>query len=267
MSATQRILTTIPVIICLAAIGYGFGVSPHDVEVTNHDLRANPEIPAIRIAQLSDLHITSQGLREAAIAEQLQIIHPDLIVLSGDVIDRHDTLPILDQFLSTLGTTNKVAILGNWEHWSDVDFDALSSVYQRHNVRLLINTRTIYNIHSRVLHVAGMDDFTAGQPDRKLMLPPAQDGTTVLIQHSPGWFEHPDARQSNGHADLCLSGHTHGGQVALMGMPLWTPRGSGSYSAGFYQAPGCKLYVSKGLGTSILPVRLGAKPEIAVFDL
>lgn len=66
---------------------------------------------------------------------------------------------------------------------------------------------------------------------------------------------------------LCLSGHTHGGQITVGGWAPFRPAGSGRFVAGFYEVPGCRLYVSKGLGISILPLRWGAAPEIAVFDL
>ncbi len=58
----------------------------------------------------------------------------------------------------------------------------------------------------------------------------------------------------------------HGGQVTLFGLVLYTPPGSGSFEAGFYKTTSCDLYVSKGLGTLVLPFRLGARPEIAVFE-
>jgi predicted MPP superfamily phosphohydrolase len=88
-----------------------------------------------------------------------------------------------------------------------------------------------------------------------------------VIQHSPGWFRSPDAAAVDTRASLCLAGHTHGGQIALFGLPLWTPRGSGDFVAGRYDLAMCPLYVSRGIGTSIAPVRFGARPEIAVFSL
>jgi predicted MPP superfamily phosphohydrolase len=67
--------------------------------------------------------------------------------------------------------------------------------------------------------------------------------------------------------DLCLAGHTHGGQLALNGWAPWRPVGTGRFTAGFYELLGCRLYVSSGRGTSVLPIQLGAPPEVAVFDL
>ena len=67
--------------------------------------------------------------------------------------------------------------------------------------------------------------------------------------------------------DLILSGHTHGGQVNLLGYVPYTPWGSGKYLKGMYDQNNTKIYVSKGIGTTFLPIRFGAKAEIAVFYL
>ena len=64
-----------------------------------------------------------------------------------------------------------------------------------------------------------------------------------------------------------LSGHTHGGQVKFLGFAPFTPQGSGRYLNGLYDDYEPKLYVSKGVGTSILPIRFGARAEIAIFDI
>lgn len=66
---------------------------------------------------------------------------------------------------------------------------------------------------------------------------------------------------------LCLAGHTHGGQLALGGWTPYIPVGSGRFVAGFYDVPGCRLFVSLGVGTSVLPIRFGAPAEVVVFDL
>jgi len=66
---------------------------------------------------------------------------------------------------------------------------------------------------------------------------------------------------------LSLSGHTHGGQVPFFGSPLMLPPGSGAYNHGLYVTQYGPLYVSRGIGTSELPLRIGARPEIAEFDL
>jgi predicted MPP superfamily phosphohydrolase len=111
--------------------------------------------------------------------------------------------------------------------------------------------------------MVGLDDYTAGKPKTSLIQRPISDSTTIVLQHSPGLF-HRTSDISND--QICLSGHTHGGQVTFFGQALWTPPGSGTYLAGWYATAECRLYVSRGIGTSILPIRFGAPPEIAVFD-
>lgn len=253
--------------IALAALllGYAFGVEPYWVEVHVSQLGVHPQ--KLRIVQLSDLHLQSLGRREKLIAEKLADIRPDLIVLSGDVIDRPDTLPVLEAFLKTLGAAPRVAVLGNWEYWSDVDFPALQRTYNSGQVKLLINESIALKIRGRAVTVVGLDDYTAGLPELPNLAPIQDVGTLLLVQHSPGWFRTAPANESQAKPSLCLAGHTHGGQITLLGWPIWTPRGSGDFSTGFYETPMCLLYVSRGLGTSLLPVRLGSRPEIAVFDL
>ncbi|MFM7571143.1 MAG: metallophosphoesterase [Betaproteobacteria bacterium] len=255
------------VLACALAVAYAWLIEPSQLEVTEHVIDAGPtgDRP-IRVVQLSDLHMQSVGNRERAVAGEVARLKPDLVVLSGDVIDRADALGVLDTFLSLLGSVQKVAVLGNWEYWSGVDFAALQSLYeQKHGVRLLINDAAQYRFGDRALQVIGLDDFTAGRPDASLLKNTASGPVSIVVQHSPGWFETPAAQAVERRFPLCLAGHTHGGQIALFGLALWTPRGSGSFTAGRYDSPMRPVYVSRGIGTSILPIRFGARPEIAVF--
>ena len=239
------------------------------METTHHTIGTPPPgTRAIRIVQLSDLHLQAITGRERAAASEVERLAPDPIVISGDAIDRADALPVLDRFLSLLGPTPKVAVLGNWEHWSQVDLLALRALYERtHGVRLLVNGRAEFRFGTCRLHILGLDAHTAGRPDRTLLENVDPTASTILVQHSPGWFRSPEATAPGPRVTLCLSGHTHGGQVALLGRAPWTPRGSGDFTGGRYDLPLCALYVSRGIGTSILPVRFGARPEIAVFAL
>ena len=248
---------------------YAWLLEPHRLEVTEHKINAAPnDDRSIRVVQLSDLHMQSVGDRERAVASEVTRLKPDLVVLSGDVIDRADTLEVLDSFLRLLGPVHKVAVLGNWEYWSGLDLEALRALYEgKHNVKLLINQATEYQFGNRTLQVIGLDDFTAGKPDMSLLSNARSEVPAIVIQHSPGWFDTRAATAIDRGFTLCLSGHTHGGQVTLFGFVLWTPRGSGRFTAGHYSATMCPLYVSRGIGTSILPIRFGAKPEIAVFTL
>lgn len=241
-----------------------------DLEVTRHVLRKPSPSEAFRVVQLSDLHLQRFDSLEKGIVAQVQALQPDVVVLTGDAIDRADALPVLQTFLSALGPLLVVAVPGNWEHWSEVDLPALNALFaNRPGGRFLLNQRVTLTAKGRTVHVVGLDDFTAGQPDARQLSMDRSDEVTILLQHSPGFFDDPEVnrRMSDQRFALCLSGHTHGGQVTLGPWAPFRPVGSGRFVAGFYDVPGCRLYVSRGLGTSVLPLRWGPAPEIAVFDL
>jgi len=150
-----------------------------------------------------------------------------------------------------------------------VDFVTLQTLFQsRPDGWLLLNDRWSFKHGDRTIEVIGLDDFTAGHPDLQLLARGAGADVSLLVQHSPGFFDKAEVgqRMRNGRFELCLSGHTHGGQIALLGWAPFRPVGSGRFVAGFYDVPGCRLFVSKGVGTSVLPIRWGAPPEVVVFD-
>lgn len=247
-----------------------FWRSSFNLEITLHDMRRPSQATSFRVVQLSDLHLQRFGEAEKSIVTQVQALQPDLVVLTGDAIDRADALPVLKDFLAALDSIPVVAVPGNWEHWSGVDFPALITLFaNQSNGRFLLNERLLFTSGGREIHLIGLDDFTAGQPDARLLSHGSSEDVAVLVQHSPGFFESPEVnrRMSQQRFSLCLSGHTHGGQITVGGWAPFRPVGSGRFVAGFYDVPGCRLYVSKGLGTSILPLRWGTAPEIAVFDL
>jgi predicted MPP superfamily phosphohydrolase len=254
-------------LLLLAAIvaTYATLVEPVWLDINEYPLGSDNVATPITVLHLSDLHLRHFGRRERAVIAAVTAARPDVVVLSGDVIDQSSALPVLEQFLAALPVTRTVAVLGNWEHWAGVDLAALAATYTEHKATLLVNANLAFNVHGRSMQITGLDDDTSGQP----ALPPPSESPpaelTILAQHSPDWFTRQDLG-TQGYT-LCLAGHTHGGQVALFGRPLWRPQGSGRFIAGTYQMPGCLLHVSRGIGTSILPIRLGARPQITMFTL
>jgi len=266
---TKNVIIAAPIkaLLLLAAIfaTYATLVEPVWLDIDEYQLNSDNVAAPTTLLHLSDLHLRHFGRRERAVIAAVTAARPDIVVLSGDVIDQSSALPVLEQFLAVLPATRTVAVLGNWEHWAGVDLAALAATYTQHKATLLVNANLAFNVRGRSLQITGLDDDTAGQP----ALPPPSESLpaelTILAQHSPDWFTGQDLG-TRGYT-LCLAGHTHGGQVALFGRPLWRPQGSGRFIAGTYQLPGCLLHVSRGIGTSILPVRFGARPQITVFTL
>lgn len=244
---------------------YGVWIEPNWLKVTTHDVEATIQVEQIKIAQLSDLHLTSLGRLERQILEKLRVISPDVIVFSGDVIDDKHSLPFLEAFLSQLPDVKKVATLGNWEHWSEVDIAKLKAIYQKAGVEILINACTSASSNNKSLQILGLDDYDAGQIDIKAaFMTCASESEIILVQHTPMFFdEAPNGLEKN--IVLNMAGHTHGGQITLGGFAIFTPPGSGKYVRGWYETKWGKLYVSPGLGTSVAPIRFFARPEISVF--
>jgi uncharacterized protein len=253
----------------LPLLGIAVFIETERLEVHRHDLRADLTRPSLRVVQLSDLHLHAMGAHEQAVVQQVKALQPDLLVLSGDMVDQADTLPVLAAFLAAVGSVRTVAVPGNWEHWSDADFEGLRKLFEsRPDGQFLLNERWTFKHGGRTVEIVGLDDFTAGHPDLQLLSPDTSANVSLLVQHSPGFFDIAEVgqRMRNGRFELCLSGHTHGGQIAFWGWAPFRPVGSGRFVSGFYDVPGCRLFVSKGVGTSVLPIRWGAKPEVVVFD-
>ncbi|MEN9316045.1 MAG: hypothetical protein RIS35_2438 [Pseudomonadota bacterium] len=188
-------------------------------------------------------------------------------MISGDAIDRAENLGALKAFLEAISDLERVAVLGNWEYWSEVNLADLRRLYEAQRVRLLVNEIATYRLRGTRLQVVGLDDFTVGKPPERILKSAGQAEISLVVQHSPGMFEAMERVGLAVEADLCLSGHTHGGQLRVFGWAPWTPPGSGSFTAGMYRTEGCPLYVSRGIGTSLVAARFGSRPEIAVFDI
>lgn len=220
----------------------------------------------LRLAQVSDLHLAAFTPFFRNVAARLHDLRPDVLLFTGDMIERTAGLPALAAFLAACPEVPAFAILGNWERWGGVSLDALRGIYDRHGVELLVNRSTDVSLGGRRLRITGLDDLVGGAPDAAAALGTlAPADRHLLLVHCPA------ARDAcplpAGHrADLVLAGHTHGGQIAPLGIAPVRPPGSGRYLAGWYRDAGPPLYVSRGIGTSFAPVRIGATAEIAVFD-
>jgi predicted MPP superfamily phosphohydrolase len=244
-------------------------VEPHRLETTFHKvpLNASASSDRVRVVQISDLHLNHFGSHEAHISAVARNANPDIILITGDSLDHREDAPLLEQFMSTLDRdVPKLAILGNWEYWSEIDIGALSRLYDRFNCRLLVNESATVDVGPGRIRFVGLDDLVGGRPAPQLAFADRSDvSAEIILAHCP---EHRQILRD--HASLMISGHTHGGQVTAFGWAPFLPKGCGGYNRGWYPAGNSvkgPLYVSRGLGTSLIPFRMGSIPEVAVFDL
>ncbi len=249
---------------------YGALLGRHDyvIETVPVVVRGlSPALDGFTIVQLSDLHLgLFAGEREMAAAEDLvRKARPDLVVVTGDVVDfdpRHAAeAGRLARRLGALAREGVAAVVGNHDYYAGVD--AVTEALRASGADVLVNRGRVVGGPRGGFALLGVDDVWArrmvpgGGPDlaRALAYVPA-DLPRVLLCHNPVYF--PDA---SGEIALQLSGHTHGGQINAIVRPAeWVlPH---DYVAGLYRRGGAQLYVNRGFGTAGPPVRLGAPPEV-----
>jgi predicted MPP superfamily phosphohydrolase len=114
------------------------------------------------------------------------------------------------------------------------------------------------------LSIVGLDDPATHRADPRCIPSRVPGRFTVLLAHAPNVLDLLDSHHA---VDLILCGHSHGGQWRFPGIhPFWLPYGCEGRSQGHYVEKGRKLYVNRGIGWSLLPIRLNCPPEIAVIE-
>lgn len=254
---------------------YTMGIEPGWIEFSQVEVampRLHPAFDGYRIVQFSDIHFDSwmTEARLGGIVAAINQLKADAIVITGDFvsIDSGPVAPALVRSLSHLSAPDGVfAIPGNHDHWHGLP--ALLKAIRGAGVRDLRNASATITRGDATLHLAGVDDPWVGTPKLKDVTDalPA-DGAAIMLAHAPDFA---DEVAPLGRYDLQLSGHSHGGQVRLLGWaPVLPPFGK-RYPSGRYDVNGMTLYTNRGVGTipaaRVLRVRFMCWPEITTFTL
>jgi predicted MPP superfamily phosphohydrolase len=278
-----------------STVAYGFGEPVLQLGVTRYKLmpRQWPADLPLTIAVVADLHACDPWMsleRIGAIVERTNALHADVIVMLGDYVAGHrhvsraipprEWASVLAGLKAPLGVH---AILGNHDYWDDKTVQregrgltaarrALESagipVYENDVVRLTKNTRAFW--------LAGLGDQLAWLPARRFRAVPrigvddlgatlakvTDTAPIILLAHEPGIALRVPSRVA-----LQLSGHTHGGQVRLLGWSPAVPAQKGVRLAYGHVRMKCDVVISGGLGCSIVPFRLGVPPEVVLVTL
>ena len=243
----------------VAAGVYAGGLEPGLLGISRHAVQLPHLSEPVRLLHWTDLH--GRNLSRMRWAEE----PPDLIAFTGDLATAGRDLPRTEDTLVRMdalwpATAARFAVLGN--HDRRAGRAAVTARLQAHGYTVLANRGQLW----RGIWIAGTDDPHRGRPDLAAALNGAPAGApTLLLTHSPELF--PQAVDAG--VDLALAGHTHGGQVRLPGLGalLTASRLGRRYVMGEYRQGRTLLFVSRGLGTVHLPLRLFCVPEIALFDL
>ena len=261
---------------------YGLLYGRLNLQITHQRIRL-ARLPkaftGFRIAQLSDIHI-GPFMPEDEIRKYVRMtngLKPDLIALTGDFITwdpstQHAVVSALTGLHAPFGI---FGCLGNHEAWSHTE-DSITRMLQQVGIRILRRERVPISTQGESFNLIGIDFET-----RRHMVPGSEkfvrtylegveslvapDTANILMSHNPDTFD----RAAELGIDLSLAGHTHGGQVALefVSPEIAPSRLVTPYVAGNNQKPGGQLYVNRGIGTIGVPMRIGAPPEITVYEL
>lgn len=257
--------------------GYSYSryIEPNQLEINRFDFKS-ASIPqsfdGLKILQFSDTHIGHYYDLEE-FSKLIQVINEqeaDLVFFTGDLIDSphlylhtNKIAPLLSQISAPLG---KYSIYGNHDH-GGYGTESYKQIMKQADFTLLVNTSTTLSVLEEKIYIAGLDDYMLGRPDFEQALGTIPEGAfTILLAHEPDV-----AKISHSYPiQFQLSGHSHGGQIRL---PFYgavvTPPYASEYTDGFYkigQVP-LTLYVNRGIGTTRIPFRFLAKPEITIFTL
>ncbi|TAK12547.1 MAG: metallophosphoesterase [Anaerolineae bacterium] len=253
---------------------YGFGLEPGWIDVSRLTL-ALPRLPAVfeglRLAHLTDLHLDDWMTddRLASIVDLTNREAPDAVLLTGDYItgirDIATRLPALTEQLARLNPPLGVfAVLGNHDHWTDAR--AVRGALESAGVLELRNRAHRLGRAGQALYVCGVDDYWERYADLDRVMGGLPDAAcAILLSHEPDFA---DISAATGRFDLQLSGHSHGGQVALPFVgPLILPTYAEKYPSGLYQVGRMWQYTSRGLGMVEPRVRFNCRPELALLTL
>lgn len=237
----------------------------------------HPALPSafdgIRVAFVSDIHFGSllKEKRVRALVERVNAWQPDVILLGGDYGEDSDGA--LDFWALRPGFRAKIcvaAVMGNHDRTlPESNLKKIADAMRENGVIPLVNDVYWIKKDGCALAVAGADDFFNGVPDLERLAALTKEADfTLFLSHNPDLLPETYALPGGPFFQLALCGHTHGGQVRLLGRAPHSSSIYGNrYLSGWYREEGADILVSNGVGTSLLPVRLGARPQIHLITL
>lgn len=247
------------------------------------------DLEGYRIVQISDLHNVKFGKNNQKLVDRIRECEPDMIVLTGDLVDsNHTNVDRAVQFVDEIVKICPVYyVTGNHEYWLEKsEYDELMDGLVSAGVVILDNQVVEISRGDAKFRLVGLDDRSLAdgtleallsdesirnnQAEQKGETADNEDSgekeLTVVLAHEPQYL----ARYAGTGVDLVLSGHAHGGQFRLPFVGGIVAPDQGflpEYTAGEYYMNGTEMIVSRGLGNSVIPVRLFNYPEIVCVDL
>ena len=240
----------------------------------------DPDIPAafdgFRIVQVSDLHNGEFGRENGRLLELIRAAQPDIIAITGDLIDsRHTDIPVALAFAErAVEIAPCYYVTGNHESRMEAEYAQLKAGLLALGVAVLENEKVELDRSGETIQLLGVLDpafethyrTTEAATMEKNLASLSQEGYQILLSHRPEFMD----LYTQYDIDLVLSGHAHGGQVRLPYIGgLFAPSQGifPKYDAGLFEEDGTQMLVSRGIGSSIIPLRFNNRPEVVLITL
>lgn len=288
------IIFTAAVGIIALLMAYGHFIEPHRLVINHVSVPIDgldPAFEGLRIVAISDIHGGSHGVDEARIrqiVEEINKLDADVVVILGDFVSQVDEnrliaerslrMPISTIAANLRGIKSKdgvLAVLGNHDGWHGNE--EIGAELTTAGITVLQNEIAVVERYGKKLRIFGMRDhlhmgtWATFQNDmHRAIASFDQTGDLIVLQHSPDVFDAVNGMNTFGHSfKLMIAGHTHGGQVRfpVIGSPIVPSSFGQKYTSGLIREKNKTLFVTTGIGMSILPFRFMVPPEIAVLTL
>ena len=251
-----------------------FMLEVENVTLTSSDLPA--DIGQLRIVYLSDIHQGSffSQSRVDSLVKRVNALNADLVLLGGDYAEDSDGAVAFFRSLPNIHARYGVyAVMGNHDRTvPESNLQAMQTIMIAKGITPVVNDVIPVRIGVSNIYIAGIDDVNTGWPDLSGVAARTRaEDYVIFLSHSPEVI--PDAHRCDdmngrrGWFDLGLFGHTHGGQIALIGQYLGIAKVPAQYEQGWIVENRINMLISRGVGTSVLPVRIGRRPQIHVITV
>ena len=270
-----RIITFLVLVVMLIyPFAEPFMLEVENVTLTSGDLPA--DIGQLRIVYLSDIHqgaFFSQS-RVDSLVKRINALNADLVLLGGDYAEDSDGAVAFFRSLPNIHARYGVyAIMGNHDRTvPESNLQTMQTIMIAKGITPVVNDVIPVRIGVSNIYIAGIDDVNTGWPDLSGVAARTRaEDYVIFLSHSPEVI--PDAHKCadmngrRGWFDLGLFGHTHGGQIALIGQYLGIAKVPAQYEQGWIVENRINMLISRGVGTSVLPVRIGRRPQIHVITV
>ena len=271
-----RIALLLLVLLIVSCLVWGFFIEPNRLVVNQQSIQIDTwpkELSGLRIALIADLHTGGWFIDEnklRLIVDRTNQLNPDLVVLLGDYVAPNSwhsrrvepeiTAGVLKDLRAPLGV---YAVLGNHDWW--YNGAKVRRAFEQNGIPVLEDEVVEIRWRDKSFWLAGLADLWTRPQQIDETIAKAPPGSTMIaLTHNPDIFPRLPPN-----VPLLLAAHPHGGQVSipLIGTPIVPSRFGSKYTAGHVFENGHHMFVTTGIGTSILPVRFRVPPEIVVLTV